>query len=164
MALLFTTSLDNAPRTARFLLWIGFTLHLAAMALDLNDNSRKAQSFDPRLIESLTDLLQFLALQFYLFGAIILVAAIRSKLSAHGQTRMQPHPAVTTVRLSPTRQHELQWVAEASPLGLRLRLAFCRYIARGTLRGNSVSRLYVEAPKAGDVSRPRRLVFETIRS
>ena len=137
VTLWFAARLDRVPAWARRLLWAGFSLHLLATLLDLSDDGGEARLFDPAVIQSATDLFQFLSLQLYVFGAVLSVAALRQQrfdlaCSARilGTADLPPE--------SPGLPHPRM------PLGLRARMDFRRYIARGTLRSSSGSQLYVE--------------------
>jgi hypothetical protein len=74
-----TTRLDHIPIWARRVLWIGFGLHMLATGFDI-DGQRNTHGIDDATIESLSDLAQFLAVQFYLLGAISFVASLRWQL------------------------------------------------------------------------------------
>ncbi|MEZ5830820.1 MAG: sugar-transfer associated ATP-grasp domain-containing protein [Dongiaceae bacterium] len=142
VTLWFTTKLDHAPTAARWLLWTGFALHFLGTVFDVGDDSSKAKPFDPLTIESVTDLLQFLSLQFYLFGAVIFISALRSKRSEATQLGAQSVAAAGALRLVPPGVFY-----RPEPLGRCIRQDFSRYIARGSLRGMFRSRLYVEGAR-----------------
>jgi hypothetical protein len=132
----FTTKLDNIAVWPRRLLWAGFSLHLLATFLDLNDDGNESGLFDPAVVQSATDLLQFLSLQLYVLGAVSCVGSLRRQLS---DTVSGPPgrvvgglPVDGATHLPPT-----------TPLGHRTRLDFQRYIARGSFRRFTGSQVYV---------------------
>ncbi len=148
VVLWFTTTRDHAPAGARGSLWAGFLFHLLATVFDVGDTSSRARSFDPALVESMTDLLQFLALVFYSSGAVIFIATLRSQRADTLPSRLQPGAAADAPRaIGAYAPRHFESLGELRPLGRSIRLDFTRYIARGSLRGVFRSRLYVEGAR-----------------
>jgi hypothetical protein len=116
-----TARLDRVSGLVRRLLWIGFFFHLLGTALDLNDDTHGPGLLGQELIQSGTDLFQFLALQFYVLGAVALVTALLD-----AQVSIRPYQP------------------QLIPLGQRARSDFRRYIVRGSLRRMTRSLLYSE--------------------
>jgi hypothetical protein len=131
----FTARLDNIAVWPRRLLWAGFSLHLLATFLDLNDDGNEGGLFDPAVVQSATDLLQFLSLQLYVLGAVSCVGSLRRQLSdtASGFAGrvVAGLPVGGATHLHPT-----------TPLGQRTRMDFQRYIARGSFRQFPRSQVY----------------------
>lgn len=70
--LLLAIRRDRIPAWPRRALWAGFSLHVVATALEIAGNGVESATR-----KSVIDLAQFLALQFYLLGAVTFVASLR---------------------------------------------------------------------------------------
>lgn len=85
VTLWLTTRLDHIPIWARRMLWIGFLLHALGTILGIG-NQGNAHGVDDTTTDSLSNLALFLALQFYLLGAITFVAPLRWRLFTSHQS------------------------------------------------------------------------------